>query len=114
MSVAAESVIGGLLLDSSAYWRVAEIVRPDDFPPELRPLFLRIAKAANDGERYDAVDAMDDGFERAVELARLTASAANIEGWARRVADTSEVARVREAGRRIANAETYDEALALL
>src|SRR5690606_9503682 len=90
------------------------IVRPDDFPPELRPLFLRIAKAANDGERYDAVDAMDDGFERAVELARLTASAANIEGWARRVADTSEVARVREAGRRIANAETYDEALALL
>jgi replicative DNA helicase len=112
--IAAENVIGGLLLDSSAYWRVAEILRAEDFPPELRGLFQRIAKAANDGERYDAVDAMDDGFDRAVELANLTASAANIEGWARRVAGSSEVGRVRDAGRRIASCDSYDQALSLL
>ena len=114
MTVAAENVIGGLLLDSAAYWRIAEIVRAEDFPADLRPLFQRIAKAANDGAVYDAVDAADDGFERAIELARLTASTANIEGWARRMANSSEVGRVREAGRRIAECESYDQALALL
>lgn len=114
MTAAAENVIGGLLLDTAAYWRVAEIVRADDFPAEYRMLFQRIAKAANDGATYDAVDASDDGFDFAVDLARNTAGLANIEGWARRIAGKSEVARIREAGERIALCESYAQAQELL
>jgi replicative DNA helicase len=114
MSAAAENVIGGLLIDPPAYWRVAEIVRPEDFPPDLRALFVRIAAAANEGRVYDSIDASDEGFANAVDLAARTASTANIEGYARRVAATSEVSKVRDAGRRIAECEGYDDALALL
>lgn len=114
MSAAAENVIGGLLIDSSAYWRVASIVKPEDFDGELRGLFVRIAEAVRKGERYDAVDAKDDGYESAVELATLTASVAGIERWARRVADCSETGRVRNAGERIAQCNSYAEAQDLL
>lgn len=114
MSLAAENVIGGLLIDLSSYWRISEIVKAEDFPTAYRALFARIAKAANDGEQYDAVVAMDEGFTNAVELAVVTASTANIEGWARRVAESSETARIREAGRRIALCDSYVEAQALL
>src|SRR5690606_40405068 len=109
-----ENVIGGLLIDGAAYWRIAEIVKADDFPPAYRALFARIAKAANDGEQYDAVTAMDDGFEDAIELAAVTASTANIEGWARRVAESSETVRIRDAGRRLAARCSYVGAPALL
>ena len=114
MSVAADNVIGGLLVDQSAYWRVADILRPEYFVGDLRPLFDRIAKAAKAGESYDAVDAADDGYLFAIDLVRNTPGAANIVGWARRVADVSEVAKVREAGERIAQCESYDQALHLL
>lgn len=114
MSAAVENVIGGLLIDQSAYWRIAEIVRPDDFSGEYRQLFQRIAKAANDGARYDAVDAMDDGYDFAVTLAANTAGVSNIENWARRIAGKSEVARIQDAGSRIALCESYAQAQEIL
>ena len=114
MSYAAQNVIGGLLIDSTAYWKIADRVRAEDFPLEYRALFNRIKAAAEVGEAYDAVDATDDGFDFAIDLARGTPGAANIEGWAGRIADTSEVGRVRDAGARIALCESYTEALDLL
>jgi replicative DNA helicase len=114
MTVAAENVIGGLLVDPTAYWRVADILRAEHFTGDLRPLFERIAKAAKEGERYDAVDAADDGYTFALDLVNHTPGAGNIVGWARRVADTSEVGKVRDAGSRIAQCDSYDDALALL
>lgn len=114
MSAAAENVIGALLIDGTAYWRVAEIVRAEDFPAELRALFARIEAAARAGESFDMVNAEDEGFDRAYELAGQTASTANIEGWAKRVAESSETGRVREAGRRIAVCEDYNQAQEIL
>lgn len=114
MSAAAVSVLGGLLLDSAAYWRIATIVRPDDFAGEHRALFARIAEAAKAGKRFDVVDALDEGFDFALDLTQGVASTANIEGWAKRVAGASETGRVRDAGARIAGCNGYDEALALL
>lgn len=114
MTVAAQNVLGGLLLDSSAYWRIADKVRAEDFPGEYRALFVRIAEAAKAGKAYDAVDATDDGFDFAFELTNTVFTVANIEGWASRVAQSSEVARVRDAGARIAQCDGYNEALALL
>jgi replicative DNA helicase len=114
MTIAAQNVVGGLLHDSAAYWRVADIVCTEDFPPEFRALYARIGEAARAGEAYDAVTAWDDGFENAIDLAGAVASTANIEAWAKRVADASETGRIREAGRRIALCDTYVEAQALL
>lgn len=114
MSAAAENVIGALLVDGSAYWRIAETVRAEDFPAELRALFSRIEEAARAGEAFDMVNAEDEGFDRAYELAAHTASTANIEGWAQRVAESSETGRVREAGRRIAVCEDYNQAQEIL
>jgi len=111
---AEQAVIGGLLLDSSAYHRIAGVVGPDDFHGDYRALFARIAEAAKAGETYDTIAALDDGFDFALDLAAGTGSVANIVGWAKRVAETSEVARVRDAGARIMACEGYDQALSLL
>lgn len=114
MTIAAENVVGGLLLDLSAFWRVADILTAEDMPANLRGLYARIEEAARAGEEFDAVVAMDEGFEDAIDLARNTASTANIEGWARAVAERSETRAVREAGKRIALCETYGEAQEIL
>lgn len=114
MTVAAENVLGGLLIDLAAYWRVADIVSAADFEPEHRALFARIAKAANDGDEFDAVTAEDEGFVGAIDLAALTAGTSRIEEYARRVAGTSETSRIRDAGRRISLANNYGEAQEIL
>lgn len=114
LTYGAESVLGGLLLDSSAYWRIADKVRAEDFSGDFRALFIRIATAVKAGGTYDVVSAMEDGFDFALELTRDIPSIANIESWAKRVAEASEVGRVRDAGARIAQANTYAEAQELL
>lgn len=114
MTLAVASVLGGLLLDSDAYHRISGIVGPLDFDGQHRALFLRIKEAVESGKRFDAVDAWEEGFEFAIDYANGVASVANIEGWARRVAESNELGRVRDAGARIAQCNGYDEALALL
>lgn len=114
MSVAAENVLGGLLVDPSAYWRISGIVGADDFPQQHRSLFLRIQRAVEAGEEFDAVTAADEGFDDALTLAGATAGTANIEGWAKRMAGSSETRRVRDAGRRISLCENYGEAQEIL
>ena len=113
MSLAAENVVGALLIDPAAYWRIADVVRPEDFG-DLAPLFARIAQAVKAGEQFDAVTAWDEGFANAVDLAKDTFTTANLESWARKVADASEAGKVRAAGERIAQCATYAEAQDLL
>jgi replicative DNA helicase len=114
VSLAQTSVIGAMLLDSDCYHRIAGIVGPLDFDSQYRALFARIAEAAKAGKRYDAVDANDDGFDFAIDIASSVASTANVEGWARRMAGVTEVGMVRDAGARISVCDSYDDALALL
>lgn len=114
MSHAEQNVLGGLLQDSSAYWRIADKLTPESFSGEYRALFVAIADAVKAGKRYDPVDAMDDGFDFAIDLAANVGSVANIEGWAGRIANVSEVGKVRDAGARIAQCNSYTEALDLL
>jgi len=111
---AAENVIGGLLVDSSAYWRIAGIVVEQDFPKSLRPLFAYVRDALTAGEKVDAVTAWEAGHESAIDLAATVYSVANIEAYAKLVAEDGERSRVREAGQRIALAASYSEAQALL
>lgn len=114
MSLAAQNVIGSLLIDPAAYWRIAEIVAPDDIPQEHRALFVRIVEAVKANETFDAIVADDEGFEAAIGLASASASSASIVGWAKSLADKSETRAVRDAGRRIALCETYGEAQEVL
>lgn len=116
MSVAAQNVIGGLLLpgEQAAYWRIADIVKPEDFPREYRQLFARIAAAAEAGEDFDAVTAEMEGFEGAITLSNYTAGNAYIEEYARRIAGASETAKIQAAGQRIALCDTYAQAQDIL
>lgn len=111
---AAENVIGGLLLDSSAYWRIANLVVEQDFPKSLRSLFAYVRDSLSAGEKVDAVTAWEAGHESAIDLAAAVYSVANIEAYAKLVAEDGERSRVREAGQRIALAGSYSEAQALL
>lgn len=111
---AAENVIGGLLVDSSAYWRIANLVVEQDFPKYLRPLFAHIRDALTAGEKVDAITANDAGYENAIDLAATVYSVANIEAYAQLVAADGERSRVRKAGQRIALAASYSEAQELL
>jgi len=113
MTLAAENVVGALLIEPAAYWRIADMVRTEDFG-DLAPLFARIVQAVKAGEQFDAVTAWDEGFANAVDLARDTFTTANLESWARKVADASEAGKVRAAGERIAQCSTYAQALDLL
>jgi replicative DNA helicase len=111
---AAENVVGGLLLNSAAYWRIAGLVTEQDFPPSLRALFAYIRNELNAGRTPDAVTAEGDGFAGAINLASSVFSVANIEAYAKLVAEDGERRRVREAGKRIALASSYAEAQSLL
>lgn len=110
----AEAVIGGLLLDPSAFWRVSGIVTAEDFPEWASGLYGYIRDELNAGRTPDAVTAMDAGFDNAVSLAAGAFSAANIESYARLVAQDGEKRRVRQAGKRISLAESYGEAQSIL
>lgn len=114
MSIAAEHVIGGLLLDPSAFWRVADLLTPDDFPSHLRPLFERIAHEAREGRPFDFITAAEEGFEDAIAIANATAGTALLVDYAKRLKGATEVRRVQDAGRRIAVCESYDEAQRVL
>lgn len=111
---AAENVIGGLLVDSSAYWRIANLVVEQDFPKSLRPLFAYVRDSLSAGEKVDAITAWEAGHESAIDLASTVYSVANIEAYAKLVAEDGERSRVREAGQRISLAASYSEAQALL
>lgn len=111
---AVQQVLGGLLLDSAAYWRVADTVTEDDFLGGDRELFAYIRDELKAGRTPDAVTAYEAGFGDAVELAKSVYSVANIVSYAKLVAQDGERRRVREAGKRIAIASTFDEGQQLL
>lgn len=113
MSNASDYVIGGLLHESDAYWRIASIVTADDFPANERALFSYIVEGVKAGEARDHITAMDAGFD-ALSYRNAFGSTANIEGWAKLVAEDGERKRVRDAGRRMELCESYAEAQAIL
>ena len=104
MSAAAENVIGGILLGGKdAYWQVADILRPEDFADHRLAALYRLCGEVAKSSDPDAI-LIGDEAERlgimsaaeVIELAANTASAANIRGWAERVADAALDRRFRE------------------
>jgi replicative DNA helicase len=114
-----DSLLRVLMADNAAYWRVAEIVCPDDFTPKARALYVAIERAVQAGAAADAVtlgDTLGESLGReAMDIATHAAgSTANVESYARLIAQRGEARRVREAGQRIALVDSYSEAQALL
>jgi replicative DNA helicase len=98
---AEQAVLGGLLLDNSAWRTVAELLTAEDFyRPDHRLIFDAIAQLARKGFPFDIVtlaeelarkDTLEEvgGFARLGILARDTPSAANVNVYARIVLERS-------------------------
>lgn len=110
----AESVLGCILRDPALFWRVAAICTEADFPASQQRLFAYLRSEISAGKSPDAVTAMSDGFDEAIDLASGAYSSANLDAYARIVAEDGERRRVRDAGKRITCADTYADAQQIL
>lgn len=96
---AEQAVIGGLILDNSAWSRVSDLVRENDFyRDEHRLIFKAISKLADNGRAFDVVTLNDllstegdlegvGGHAYLSELFQNTPSVANISTYARIVSE---------------------------
>jgi len=111
---AEQAVLGGLLLDSSAWDNVADVLRADDFyRPDHRIIFEAIGFLATQGQPSDAVTVSEhlDRSSKLVEagglaylgaLARDTPTAANVRAYADIVRERSLLRQLLRAGTDIA------------
>lgn len=114
-----ESVLSVLLADNSAYWDVADLLKPHDFTGSRREMFAAIAGEVSEGRAVDALtlaDMLGDdvGMEAIGIQNNVIGQRANLKTYAAQVAKRSESGRVREAGRKIAQSESYAEAQEIL
>nr|UOP05620.1 replicative DNA helicase [Conchiformibius kuhniae] len=111
---AEQSVLGGLMLDNSAWDRIADMVSADDFyRHEHRLIFRAIATLMNESRPADVVTVQEylqnrheldaaGGFNYLVTLVQTTPSAANIRRYAEIVRERSVVRQLAEVGTEIA------------
>ncbi len=112
---AEQSLLGGLMLDNTAWERVGDQVTEDDFyRKEHRLIFQAIAALAEDDQPFDVVT-LAEHLERSGELeqaggfaylgtmAKDTPSAANIKAYARIVRENAVMRRLIEVGTEIAD-----------
>ncbi len=111
---AEQSVIGGLLLENSAWDRIADVVTGEDFyRHEHRVIFRSISKLVNESRPADVITVQEElerndeleatgGFNYLVTLAQNTPSAANIRRYAEIVRERSVMRRLAEVGTEIA------------
>lgn len=107
------AVLGACLCSADAYWRVADLLTPDDFAGAgHRKLYTLITKLAREESPFDAVTISDI----APSLGSLALDLANLEGWrtanvrayAERVASAAVSRRVKLAGQQIARLDGPD------
>ena len=107
------AVLGACLCAPDCYWKVADLLTPDDFANgTYSRLFAFIAKQARDGSEFDAVSVADID----PQLGDVALDLANGEGWrtsavrsyAELVAGNAINRRVRQAGQQIARLDGQD------
>ncbi len=113
---AEQSLIGGLLLDNSAWDRIADIVGPADFyRDDHRRIFLHIRKLVETGRPADVVTVFESienaneadqtgGLAYLGEIANATPSAANIRRYAEIVHERAVLRKLVTVGDEIAGA----------
>lgn len=107
---AEQAVIGGLMLDPQAWWKVVDVVQSGDFYRRDHALiFTAISDMVAKKQPFDAVTLADwfdsqglseqiAGGAYLVELASSTPSAANVRAYADIVADKARMRKIIEAG----------------
>jgi len=118
---AEQSVLGGLLLDATAWDRVADVLRGDDFyRPDHRTIFDAIGQLAAQGQPCDAVTVSEHldrsgqlaaagGLAYLATLARDTPTAANVRAYADIVRERSLLRQLLVAGTEIAASDFNNE-----
>ncbi|HVY82968.1 MAG TPA: replicative DNA helicase [Steroidobacteraceae bacterium] len=112
---AEQAVLGGLMLDASAWDQVADMCRTNDFyRPDHRLIFDAIAALAGNGKPVDVVTVSEQlqklgqlenagGLAYLATLARDTPTAANVRAYAELVRERSLLRQLIEAGNEIAS-----------
>lgn len=94
MSAAAANVVGGIIIGGKeAYWRVADLLKPEDFPTlKLANLYRVLGQIAKSSADLDVITVGEEAERggvmsgsEVVGIASATASYANIRGHAERV-----------------------------
>lgn len=107
------AVLGACLCSPQAYWRVADLLTPDDFAGAgHRKLYALITQLAREESPFDAVT-IGDAEPRLGQLALELASAegwrtANVRAYAERVTEAAVARRVKLAGQQIARLDGPD------
>ena len=100
------AVLGAVLLDGAAFWRVSDLIDADDFTrPEHRALWGVLADLSRQNVPIDTLTIGEYAPQLlglAADLVATTPSAANVCAYADLVADAATLRRVRNAGQRIA------------
>lgn len=114
-----DALLKVLMAEPATYWQVSQVVTADDFSDRAARLYRAIGQSIEAGEKADAVtlaDKLGDGLgNEAMDIAfNAVGSPANVESYARMVAERGEARRVRQAGQRIALVGTYGEAQDIL
>ena len=106
------AVLGAVLLDGAAFWRVSDLIDADDFTrPEHRALWGVLADLSRQNVPIDALTIGDHAPTLAVlaaDLTNTTPSAANVRTYAEMVASAAVSRRIRTAGQRIAHLDGPD------
>jgi hypothetical protein len=116
---AEESLIGGVLLDSSAYARVTHVRAEDFHEPELRVIWGAVCELMQQDAPADSVTVSEHlqrkgqlgdvgGLAEVAKLVKETASSANVSAYADIVIEKARLRRLQSAGVDIAG-RSYDE-----
>lgn len=118
---AEQSVLGGLLLEATAWDQVGDVLRSEDFyRPDHKQIFESISVLSAEGKPCDVVTVsehlqrsglLDDvgGLAYVGELARVTPTAANIRAYASIVRERSLLRQLVSAGTEIASSALANE-----
>lgn len=118
-SEAEYAVLGAMLLVNESFWKVADLLTPEDFSlPMHKRLFALIGDQVRKGEPADPITlgeiAGDAVCAYALDCQSTTPSAANVIAYADIVRRHAEARRLRQAGQAIASCESYEAAQGLL
>lgn len=96
------AVLGACLVDPSAYWRIADLTKPEHFTLGAHvEVWRAIVEMAAKGDTFDAVTVMERCGRIALDLANSSYSTANVRAYAERLADAYLARAVGTAGKRI-------------
>lgn len=96
------AVLGACLVDPTAYWRIADLLKPVHFAEQDdRAVFIAIRDAAAKGNAFDAVTLSDTLGRYPLDLANGSYSVANVRAYAVRVFEGYQARAVTNAGHAI-------------